>query len=162
MRWSTTIQFMTFVPDINATRKLLSIHTPYVNRIRDGSKHYELRGYDPVVKPGNWCIVYETKPTQHISTVFQATGYWCLGVNTAWERYGDVLGIGFDDYFAYFRDKPFAYGIEIGSVVTFDPIPLSELVAGVGFTPPQGVRNWTYKTIHKRIFDAMDPLIIDF
>jgi predicted transcriptional regulator len=137
------------------TLKLISIHTPYVDRIRDGSKLYELRGYNPHIYPNDWCIVYETKPTMHIATAFRTNGFWCMTPDEAWDRYSERFGIDCDSYFAYFQGKKYAYGVEIEWVVNFDPIPISELRSAIGFYAPQAIRSWGYQSIHKRIIDAI-------
>lgn len=147
---------MSFVPTPQGGYKLLSIHTPYVDKIRERTKKHELRGYNPGVRPGDWCIIYETSPTKHIATVFRALGTWCLPVDLAWQRHHHQFGIGEEAYRAYFTGKTLAYGVEIDTVSTFDPIPLGELAQSIRFFPPQGVRSWTYKSIHQRILDAID------
>jgi predicted transcriptional regulator len=134
--------------------KVFSIHTPYVDLIRQGIKKYELRSYSPGVKPGDWSIIYETSPSQHISTVFKVAGFWCLTPDLAWSRHGEHLGISHEKYQQYFNGKHSAFGVEIEMVRTFEPIPLSTLSGEFGFHPPQGVARWGKKLIHKRILDA--------
>jgi predicted transcriptional regulator len=135
--------------------KVFSIHTPYVDLIRQGIKRHELRSYCPGVLPGDWCIVYETKPAQHIATVFKAKGYWCLPSELAWERHGPELGIKQDVFEDYFNGKRAAFGIEIETVRSFEPITYEALRDAFRFNPPQGVVRWGRNQIHKRILDAI-------
>ena len=138
----------------DASLRVFSIHPHYVDQIRAGTKKYELRGYAIGILPGDWCIVYETRPRGQISTIFQATGFWCLSPEEAWKRYSDHLGIDREGYDKYFDGKRAAYGIEIAQVRKFEPIPYEQLRDNVGFSPPQGVVRWTAKMIHKEILDA--------
>jgi predicted transcriptional regulator len=135
--------------------KVFSIHTPYVDLIREGVKKYELRSYATGVLPGDWCIVYETSPAQHIATVFKASGYWCLAPDAAWERYGKHLGIDQEGYERYFMGKRAAFGIEIEEVRSFKPIKISELREAFRFSPPQGIVRWGRDRIHKRLLNAV-------
>ena len=135
--------------------RLLSIYSDYVDRIKDGTKTFELRSYDPKILPGYWVIVYEPKPVQHISCVFQSEYFWCMKPDQAWETFNHCFGIDFDRYSDYFNGKSYAYGVKVGKVKTFDPIPYQELVNKVGFNAPQGARSWSYDYIDSRILEAI-------
>ena len=135
--------------------RLLSIYTEYADRIRDGTKTFELRGYDPKIMPNDWTLIYEPKPTMVIKTVFKAEFYLCMTAEQAWSQFNHCFGISFEDYSAYFKEKPFAYAVKIAKVKTFDPISYADLVEDVGFTAPQGARYWNYKYIYPRILDAI-------
>ena len=135
--------------------RCLSIKPQYADRIKDGTKTIELRSYDPALMPEDWCIVYETNPTGHISFVFQVEYFWCMKPDLAWELFSNGFGIEFDDYFGYFHKKPYAYGLKIGQVNTFDPISYQELEETVGFSAPQGSWRWKYNNIDSRILQAM-------
>jgi len=135
--------------------RCLSIKPQYADRIKDGTKTIELRSYDPALMPEDWCIVYETHPTGHISFVFQVEYFWCMKPDLAWELFSNGFGIEFDDYFGYFHKKPYAYGLKIGQVNTFDPISLQELQETVDFSAPQGSWRWKNNKIDSRILQAM-------
>ena len=157
---------MTLIPVPNCglpNVRCLSIKPQYADRIKDGTKTIELRSYDPALKPEDWCIVYETHPTGHISFVFQVEYFWCMKPDLAWELFsnqcgnglGSDLGVEFDDYFGYFHNKPYAYGLKIGQVNSFDPISYQELEETVGFSAPQGSWRWKNYQIDSRILQAM-------
>ena len=142
-------------PQHGPSLKLLSIHSVYVDRIRDGSKTVELRTRNPGLYPGDWCAAYETKPAQQIATVFQASGFWCLSPEDAWKMHHDQLGIEAEDFFRYFYQHKYAYGVMIDQVVSFEPIPIQRLQADLGFAFPQGCPKWNHKRIYKRLLDAI-------
>ena len=135
--------------------RCLSIKPQYADRIKDGTKTIELRSYDTALMPDDWCIVYETHQTGHISFVFQVEYFWCMKPDLAWELFSNGFGIEFDDYFGYFHSKPYAYGLKIGQVNTFDPISLQELQETVGFSAPQGSWRWKNNNIDSRVLQAM-------
>jgi len=105
--------------------------------------------------PDDWCIVYETLPSGCISFVFQVEYYWCMKPDLAWELFSNGFGIEFDDYFGYFHKKPYAYGLKIAQVNSFDPISYEELAETVGFSAPQGSIRWKKSKIDSRILQAM-------
>jgi predicted transcriptional regulator len=137
-------------PGNNGAARALSIKTIYADKIRDGSKIFELRTYCPNILPGNWCALYESSPTQHMRTVFQAGETFKLSPDEAWELYEPQFGIDFDSYFTYFRKRKFAYGVHIIDVRSFEPISLFELRDKHNFSVPQGCY-FLRDSIHKRI-----------
>jgi predicted transcriptional regulator len=140
--------FLDLPPDTGAIRAL-SIKTVYADKIRDGTKLFELRTYCPNILPGGWCVLYESSPTQHIQTAFKAGRTFQLSPDETWQIYSDYLGIDFDSFFTYFRKRKFAYGVEINYVHSFDPVPLSELRSTHSFSPPQGCQ-YLKNSIYKR------------
>lgn len=135
--------------------RLLSIHSIYLNRIRDGSKTIELRTYNTGLLPGSWCLAYETKPVQQISTVFRCSGFWCLSPQDAWQKHHSILGIDQDPYFEYFANRQCAYGYIIDKVLNFEPLTFDQLKQDLKFTPPQGSPRWNHSRIYGRILDAI-------
>jgi len=134
----------------NPPAKVLSIKTIYADKIRDGSKTFELRTYCPNILPGAWCALYESSPTQLIQTAFQAGRTFQLSPDDAWAALEDKFGIDFDSFFTYFRKRKFAYGVEILRVRSFDPLSLDNLRSQHGFIVPQGC-NYLKKSIAEHI-----------
>lgn len=133
------LQMFVQFPDCESSpARVLSIKTIYADKIRDGSKIYELRTYCPNILPGAWCALYESSPNQLIRTAFQAGRTFQLSPDDAWQTYSHYFGIDFDSFFTYFRKRKFAYGVEIKAVRSFDPIPLIELRNNHSFAVPQG------------------------
>lgn len=139
------------LPDCeNSPARILSIKTIYADKIRDGTKTFELRTYCPNILPGAWCALYESSPTQHIQTAFQAGRTFQLSPDEAWTLFEDKFGIDFDSFFTYFRKRKFAYGVEINHVRSFEPISLSDLRSQHFFVVPQGC-NYLKKSIANHI-----------
>ena len=130
--------------------RTLSIKTIYADKIRDGTKTFELRTYSPNILPGNWCALYESSPTRHMRTAFMAGETFKLSPDEAWELHEPQFGIDFESYFTYFRNRKFAYGVQIVDVRSFEPIPLCELRDKHGFNVPQGCY-FLRDSIHKQI-----------
>jgi predicted transcriptional regulator len=126
------------MPSEDHPARILSIKTIYADRIRDGSKTFELRTYCPNILPGAWCALYESSPTQLIRTAFRAGATFKLPPDDAWAEHEQSFGIDFDSYFSYFRKRKFAYGVEITDVRSFEPISLSKLRTDHNFSIPQG------------------------
>lgn len=144
--------FLDLPPAENNAAKVLSIKTVYADQIRAGTKTFELRTYCPNILPGGWCYLYESSPAQHIRTAFIAGRTFKLSPDQAWELFEPTFGIDFDSYFAYFRKRKFAYGVEITDVRSFDPIPLSVLREQHNFTVPQGCY-FLRKSIQEALID---------
>lgn len=134
--------------------KALSIKTIYADKIRDGSKFFELRTYCPNIDEHSWCALYESQPSQCMQTIFKAGATFQLSPDEAWELYEPLLGIDFDSYFAYFRKRQFAYGVQIIDVRSFQPIYLSELRNKYDFAVPQGCYHLK-ESIYKRIMNDL-------
>jgi predicted transcriptional regulator len=148
--------FLDLPPSKDDTIRSLSIKTIYADKIRDGSKTFELRTYCPGILPDGWCMLYESRPSQHIQTVFRAGRTFQLTPNDAWQFFEPHLGIDFDSFFTYFRKKKFAYGVEIEEVRSFDPIPLHQLREQHNFVVPQGC-HYLKGSIHEQIKKVILP-----
>jgi hypothetical protein len=48
-------------------------------------------------------------------------------VGKMWDRYASRLGIGHEDYLAYFSDATEAVGLHVGEVHAITPIPLTAI-----------------------------------
>jgi len=140
----------------NDTIRALSIKTVYADKIRDGTKTFELRTYWPGILPGGWCLLYESRPAAHVQTVFKAGRTFELLPDDAWQLYEPHLGIDFESFFSYFRKKKFAYGVEIEEVRSFEPMPLHELREQHNFVVPQGC-HYLKGSIHEQIKKVIQP-----
>jgi predicted transcriptional regulator len=138
----------------DAPAKVLSIKTIYADKIRDGTKTFELRTYCPNILPGAWCALYESTPTQLIQTAFKAGRTFKLPPDDAWASHEDSFGIDFDSYFSYFRKRKFAFGVEITDVRSFQPISLSHLRTTHQFSIPQGCY-FLRQSIYQEIMPAL-------
>ena len=138
--------------------RIISIYSQYADRIRAGTKLFELRSYNPRIKPGTPIALYETKPQQIIQTVFLAGTTWQLTPDEAWDIWEPHLGIDFDSFFSYFRGKDSCFGISVEQVKTFSKLGLHHLAAEYNFHPPQGIKSWRHPHMPQPLSDAIKLL----
>ena len=140
---------------------LISIKPVYANQILVGTKTIELRKSAMGLGPQDVVLVYSSAPEQQLSFWFRIRKVETLPVAEMWRRYEDQLGIGREDYDAYFSGSETATALHVGEVHRLDPVPLAEIQRVVqGFVPPQGMI-WLREEIgryEKLLAPLSDPL----
>src|ERR1041384_1865410 len=122
-----------------STGAIISIRPQYSNKILAGTKTIELRKSAMGLSEGDVVLVYSSAPEQRFAFWFRIQKIEALPVNKMWDSHSHQLGIGFEDYSAYFDGLTMAVGFHIGEVQPLTPIPLKEIELLVpGFVPPQG------------------------
>jgi predicted transcriptional regulator len=123
-----------------STCAIISIKPVYANQILAGTKTIELRKSSMGLSEDDVVLVYSSAPEQELAFWFRIRMVESLPVRKMWDLHGPQLGIGFDDYSAYFNGLEFAVGLHIGEVQPIVRIPLKEIESLVdGFVPPQGI-----------------------
>jgi predicted transcriptional regulator len=119
---------------------ILSIKPIYVSKILAGTKTIELRKSSMGLNSGDVILVYSSVPEQQITFWFQIQAIETLRVDSMWDRYRDVLGIGHEEYMEYFSGVEYAVALHVGRVQQVSPVSLREIQRLVpGFVPPQGL-----------------------
>jgi predicted transcriptional regulator len=119
---------------------IISIKPEYANQILAGTKTIELRKSAMGLGPQDVLLVYSSAPEQQLSFWFRIWKVETLPVAEMWRRYEDRLGIGREDYEAYFTSTETATGFHVGEIHRLKPVPLTEIQRAVeGFVPPQGM-----------------------
>ncbi len=119
---------------------ILSIKPVYANQILARTKTIELRKSAMGLGAGDVILVYSSAPEQRIGFWVRVSEVETLPVEQMWERHHEHLGIGYEDYAAYFSGTQNAVGLHIGEVHPLLPVPLGEIQRLVpGFVPPQGI-----------------------
>lgn len=123
-----------------STAAIISIKPVYANRILAGTKTIELRKSSMGLGSRDLVLVYSSAPEQCLAFWFRIKSIETLPVEEMWKRYHSRLGIGYEDYAAYFNGLEMAVGLYVGEVHHLAPVPLREIEELVpGFVPPQGI-----------------------
>jgi predicted transcriptional regulator len=119
---------------------LLSVHTPFADRILAGTKRVELRRRLP--RAVDTVLLYATSPKMALVGSFTVESILRLPLGKLWRRVRDIAGITRAEFLDYFNGLTEGVGIFVEKAKRFDqPIYLSELRAfWPGFHPPQGFR----------------------
>jgi predicted transcriptional regulator len=138
---------------------ILSIKPVYANQILAGTKTLELRKSSMGLAAGDVILVYSSAPEQQLAFWIRVKDVEALPVEDMWRQYHDRLGIGPDEYAAYFRGARTAVGLHVGEVHALVPVPLREIQMLVpGFVPPQGIL-WLRDELGK--YEALLPRLSD-
>ena len=117
---------------------LMSIRPKYSAKIFAGEKHFELRRMRVRASAGDVVWVYESAPTMALVGAFTVRRVLFESLRTIWKHHSQVLGVSYEEYVAYFRDRDVGCAIEVDAVARFTPISLTDLRQRVeGFRPPQ-------------------------
>ncbi|HEY9565496.1 MAG TPA: hypothetical protein VIR30_17145 [Nocardioides sp.] len=107
---------------------LLSVRSPHVERLLDGSKTVEFRRRTWSVPDGSTALLYGSRNRRAIvgSLTITSTD---VGSRTAmWKSYGDRSGLTRSEYWEYFAGASLAVAINVSNVrVLAEPLDLSEL-----------------------------------
>ena len=114
---------------------LLSIKPIYSERIFTGKKMVEFRKKIPNHKI-HLVYVYETSPTRRIAGQFTVKDIISSSPPDLLGKYGNFIGMKWDDYFMYSSNKSVIYAIEITDVVPYNP-PIDPFKINPNFKPPQ-------------------------
>jgi len=117
--------------------KVLSIKTIYADQIRDRTKLWELRTYNPKIPDNRWLALYESAPKQSIESIIKVGRTFKMPPEEAWHKLGHTFGIEADDYFLYYRKRDWAFGLEVLDVKNIEPLKLHKLREECGFAVPQ-------------------------
>lgn len=122
---------------------LMSIKPCYWDRIRDGSKHFELRRTPVKCRFGDRVVVYASAPSKALVGVFEVESVVRESKHDLWSSFGPRLGIARDEYFRYFDGTELATAIKIMRVAELDHVPLRQLRSRwPEFRPPQSFMYW--------------------
>ena len=115
---------------------MLSIKPQYVDKIFSQIKRYEFR--KSIFKNENidTVIVYATKPVSMLVGEFKIKRIYKNTPLQIWESTKNYAGISEKAYFRYFKDKKYAYAIEIGDIIKY-PRSINPYTTFVKFSPPQ-------------------------
>ena len=121
---------------------LISIKPKYVESILSGSKTVEFRRRKVNFLPGQWLLVYTTKPRACLEMVAKVKAVTAGDPEYVWRHFGDRSGISPDEFYRYIAGSEQAVAIELVSVTALNPgISLESLRAlAEGFHPPQFFR----------------------
>src|ERR1700722_13839551 len=121
-----------------STSAIISIKPVYANQILAGTKTIELRKSAMGLNEDDVILVYSSAPEQRLAFWFRIRMVESLPVQKMWDLHSAHLGIGFEDYLAYFNGLKNAVGFHVGDLQPIEPIPLKETERLVeGFVPPQ-------------------------
>ena len=103
---------------------LITIKEPYVRRIKEGTKLYEIRTRLPnSLKPGDTIFVVRSASRGEVVLSFSVAGIYRESPSYAWSAHWRVLGITLSDFLTYTRDRRFVNLIEIQNVRKMDNCP---------------------------------------
>ncbi len=119
---------------------IISIKPFYANEILAGTKTIELRKSSMGLIPLDVILVYSSAPDQRLAFWFRVGKVETLPVAEMWKRHEDRLGIGREDYDAYFEGLQNATGLHVADVHQLQPVTLEEIQRLVpDFVPPQAI-----------------------
>lgn len=122
---------------------LIPIKPEYVEKIRNGTKKYELRrrllGHTPKM-----AVVYETRPVKKITGFFTCPftttchkkSLWDL-LGSSHDTYSESFGLTWYEYMTYFDGVDIAHALDISDFRSIEPLDLSEI--GISH-PPQNMQ----------------------
>lgn len=123
---------------------LMSIRSPHVERILDGTKTVELRRRALRLEPGTTVLVYAAATRRELVGAFDIGGIDAATPERLWRRHRTATGISKAEFSQYFDSAPIAYAVTATRVRELpEPIPLEELR-----------RRWPYFTApqtHRRV-----------
>lgn len=109
------------------TSVLLSIKPEFVNRIFDGSKHFEFRRKIFKNRNVTRIVVYATAPVSKVVGEFEIDGIIETEIPKLWKQTSKYSGIQKKFFDAYFSGLETGYAIKIGKVKKYDePLELTK------------------------------------
>lgn len=121
---------------------LISIKPDFVQKIRAGTKKYELRRQiKPVRSLPEMMVIYETAPTKQITGFFQCTTFWTShkdtiwdsGIDQFWDIYSEIYGLNWWEFYSYFEGVIIGYCLKISRYIDIEPLKLQEI--GINYAP---------------------------
>jgi len=107
---------------------LLSVRSPHVERILDGSKTVELRRRAIRITAGTIVLLYAAGARKELVGSFVAGDVTSGVPSRMWRQYGAAAGLTKREYDSYFAGAPIAYVLPVGAVSVLEsPIPLDDL-----------------------------------
>ncbi|MHA1357892.1 MAG: hypothetical protein ACTSRC_07275 [Candidatus Helarchaeota archaeon] len=117
----------------------MSIKPKFSRQIFSGTKKYELRKTPIKNKSEKFVFVYESSPTKAIVGSFKINKILKNTPQAIWNAFKNEIGISQVEFFAYFKQKQWAYAIKITQPQEFkEHISLEELrELNESWRPPQ-------------------------
>ena len=107
---------------------LLSVRSPHVERLLDGSKTVEFRRRTWNVPDGSTAILYASRNRRAIVGALTVTSTEVGSRTALWNSHGKRSGLTRNEYREYFSGASVAVAISVGAVRALDqPLALSEL-----------------------------------
>lgn len=107
---------------------LLSVRSPHLERILDGSKTVEFRRRPWNVPAGSVVLLYGSRDRRAIVGSFIVDETKTASVEYLWRTHGDRSGLTKREYLCYFEGAPSATAISVSEVrVLPQPLTLAEL-----------------------------------
>ena len=125
------------VDSTNGRVALLSIHPRFADAILGGQKQVEFRRRAP--SSLTHVIVYATAPIGRIVGWFRVSGVEAEAPSILWERFGEMGGIGPEEFARYYRECEIGSAIRVAEVSRLER-PVTIDAVGAGVTPPQSFR----------------------
>ncbi len=121
---------------------LISIRPKYVESILVGKKTVEFRRRNVNLLPGQWLLVYTTKPRACLELVARVGAVTAGEPVEIWNQFGSMSGISAREYYRYVDGSKQAAAIELADITVLKSgLSLESLRAlASGFHPPQFFR----------------------
>lgn len=118
---------------------LMSVKSPHVERLLDGSKTVELRRRPVRLSPGSVVLLYAAGTRRELVGSFEIGGVDRGSPASLWRRHRHAAGITKREFDRYFDEAEVAYAVvAVAPRVLKQPIPLAELRRRwPGFSTPQ-------------------------
>jgi predicted transcriptional regulator len=107
---------------------LLSVRSPHIERILDGSKTVEVRRRPMRVAPGTRVLLYAAGQRRELVGSFKTGPLETGSPDDIWQRFRERLGLSESDFFEYFLGATSSFAIPAIDVRVLDkPVSLSDL-----------------------------------
>lgn len=118
---------------------LLSVRSPHVERLLDGSKTIELRRRPLRLAPGTVVLLYAAGEKKALVGSVVAREVDVGTPHALWRRHRSNAGISYAEFTAYFSGATVGYALSVQSARALErPIPLAELrTRWAAFLAPQ-------------------------
>lgn len=125
---------------------LISVRSPHVEHILDGSKTVELRRRAVRIRPGSVVLLYAAGVRKELVGAFTSGPVTCDSPAMLWRRYQEMAGLSRKDFDSYFEGVAAGYVLPVRNLRPLRvPIPLAELRRRwPQFTAPQ-----THRTVNR-------------
>lgn len=117
----------------------MSIRSPHIERILDGTKTVELRRRALRLEPGTIVLLYAAAARRELVGAFDVGDVDSASPERVWRRHRTSTGLTKAEFSRYFDEAPIAYAVTATCVRALaEPIPLDELRRRwPAFTAPQ-------------------------
>lgn len=136
---------------------LFSVRPVHAEKILMGTKTVEVRRrFSHCLPPGIRAFIYSTSPIQALIGAAEIRTVQRLSLKDMWERHGQAVCLGKEEFEAYFSGCKHGYAIFLERAKPLErPLPLSELRERFGFEPPQ---SYLYASRHlSNLFENEQP-----